>query len=737
MEESKSDWCVAVCGESRTHGGWWGKTGNIRNVRLPITTKYLPGVDEILTPGWYTLFLYTKMRNVVGLSTSDAQKSSDLFMKCRYMDELTAGSSGGSGKGVIFATGTPISNSMTEMYTIQRYLQYDLLARKNLTHFDAWASTFGETVTAIELAPEGTGYRARTRFAKFHNLPELMGMFKEVADVKTADTLDLPRPAANYETVVVKPSELQQDMVQQLSERAALVHANLVDPKEDNMLKITSDGRKIGLDQRLMNPMLPDDADSKVNACAENVLRVWRETTPQRLTQLLFCDFSTPNKDGRFNVYDDIRAKLLEKGIPEDEIAFIHDANTETRKKELFAKVRQGKVRVLFGSTFKMGSGTNVQDRLIALHDLDCPWRPSDLEQRSGRIVRQGNNNPEVYIYRYATEGTFDSYLWQTVENKQRFISQIMTSKSPVRSCEDVDETALSYAEIKALCSGNPLIKEKIDLDIEVARLRLLKSEHQSQHYRLEDDLLKYYPESIKATKERIAGLEQDIQRLEANRPNLSEAPPVPVESVEASGGTEAKPEAVKAPFAPMTVKGVVHTEKAAAGKALLEACKSIMDSDSVKIGTYLGFDMYLSFNSFYKKFNLTLKGDMSYSVDMGADIFGNFTRIHHALGEMEERLAFNRTQLENLYQQTEDAKKELQNPFAQEAELAEKEMRLALVNAELNIEDGPVPLEAASMGEAEIAKRVKPSILDNLRPGPPIRDTDKPEKEKHNDRAI
>ncbi len=674
------------------------------------------GVDRLFVDESHffkNLFLYTKMRNVAGLSTSDAQKSSDLFMKCRYMDELTGC------KGVIHATGTPISNSMTEMYTIQRYLQYDLLVKKGLIHFDAWASTFGETVTAIELAPEGTGYRARTRFSKFHNLPELMAMFKEVADIKTADTLDLPRPKANYETVVVKPTELQQKMVKELSDRAAAVHANLVDPTVDNMLKITSDGRKIGLDQRLMNPLLPDDETSKVNACADNIYQIWQETKSDRLAQLAFCDFSTPNKDGRFNVYDDIRDKLLAKGIPEDEIAFIHDANTEARKKELFAKVRLGKVRIMFGSTFKMGAGTNVQDRLIALHDLDCPWRPSDLEQRSGRIVRQGNKNPEVFIYRYATEGTFDSYLWQTVENKQKFISQIMTSKSPLRACEDVDETALSYAEIKALCAGNPLIKEKIDLDIEVARLRLLRADHQSQHYRLEDDLLKYYPENIEAAKSRIIGAHKDMERYNSNLPK------VPVVLPEASDmpGTGASEDNSPAapPFPTMTVLGVDYTEKEAAAKALLEACKTVIGKEPTKIGSYLGFDMNLAFDSFYKRFSLTLKGDLSYSVELGMDTFGNMTRINNALRvDIPDRLKSSKSQLENLCQQVEDAKKELKNPFAQEGVLAAKETRLAFLNAQLNIDSGPerVTEEELDLPQAAYAKSAKPSILENLRFG-------------------
>lgn len=655
------------------------------------------GVDRLFVDeahSFKNLFLYTKMRNVAGISQSEAQKSSDLFMKCRYMDELTAGNSG-IGRGVIFATGTPISNSMTEMYTMQRYLQYNTLRRNGLLHFDAWASTFGETVTAIELAPEGTGYRARTRFARFYNLPELMTMFREVADIKTADMLDLPRPKANFQTIVVKPSELQQEMVKELSERAATIHAGNVDPSVDNMLLITSDGRKIGLDQRLINPLLPDDEGSKVNACMNNVYEMWRDTKKDRLTQLVFCDFSTPNSDGRFNVYDDIKRKLIAKGVPANEVAFIHDANTEIRKKELYSKVRKGMVRILFGSTFMVGSGTNVQDRLIMLHDLDCPWRPGDLEQRAGRIVRQGNQNKEVHICRYVTEGTFDAYLYQTVENKQKFISQIMSSKSPVRSCEDVDETTLSYAEIKALCAGNPLIKEKMDLDIEVARLRLLKADHQSQHYRLEDDLLKNFPEAVKRAKGQIAGFKADVARLEE------------------------EPKASQDGFPPMVIKGIVHAEKEKAGAALLEACKEIKGTDPVKIGHYRGFDMHLSFDSFYKTFRVALKGAMSYSTELGADLYGNITRINNALGELPQRLTSVEVQLENLYEQTANAKEELKKPFPHDQELKQKEARLALLNVELDM-DGKknAPQQQAEVAKSihtAIAKSDKPSILDNL----------------------
>lgn len=670
------------------------------------------GIDRLFVDEahyYKNLFLYTKMRNVAGLSQSEAQKSSDLFMKCRYLDELT------NNKGTIFATGTPISNSMSEMYTMQRYLQYDTLAKNGLTHFDAWASTFGETVTAIELAPEGTGYRARTRFSKFHNLPELMAMFRDVADIKMADQLDLPRPIPHFDTVVVKPTELQEELVQSLSERAAAVHAGNVEPTEDNMLKITSDGRKIGLDQRLIDPLLPDDERSKVNACVQNVFDTWESQQEDRLTQLVFCDFSTPNKDGRFNVYDDIKAKLIERGVPENEVALIHDANTETRKKELFAKVRQGKVRVLIGSTFKMGSGTNVQDRLFMLHDLDCPWRPSDLEQRAGRIVRQGNQNPEVYIRRYVTEATFDAYLYQTVENKQKFISQIMSSKSPVRSCEDVDETALSYAEIKALCAGNPLIKEKMDLDIEVSRLRLLRAEHQSQQHRLEDNLLKNFPASIETVKGKIAGFKKDIATLTA----------------EASGHTDK--------FSPMTIMDTTYTDKEKAGEALLDACKQVKGREALPIGSYQGFAMSLDFDSFNKEFSLTLKGSISYRTTLGKDVFGNITRMTNLLADIPNKLVAAETQLENLHNQVENAKHEMNKPFAQETELTEKSERLAFLDAELNMDSGraePIMMvdEAAKSVDREIAKS-KPSIMERMKAFNEKPKTDN--KQKDNDLSI
>jgi hypothetical protein len=602
-------------------------------------------------------------------------------MKCRYMDELTGG------KGIIFATGTPISNSMTELYTMQRYLQYDTLVAKHLTHFDAWASIFGETATSIELAPEGTGYRARTRFAKFHNLPELMTMFKDVADIQTADMLNLPVPEAKYETVIVEPSDLQKEMVQELSERAAAVHNREVDATVDNMLKITTDGRKIGLDQRLINPLLEDFPGSKVNACTENVYQIWNDTSDKRLTQLVFCDFSTPNSDGRFNVYDDIKVKLIERGIPENEIAFIHDADTETRKKELFAKVRQGKVRVLFGSTFKMGAGTNVQDKLVAIHDADCPWRPADLEQRSGRIIRQGNQNAEVKIFRYATSGTFDSYLWQTVQKKQEFIAQIMSSKSPVRSCEDVDETALSYAEIKALCAGNPLIAEKMALDNEVAKLRMLRSEHKSQHYRLEDSLLKTYPQQITATKERIDCIEKDIAAYAAQKENCVE-----VTTLNGSASVSQK-------FPGMTVGDVTYTEKEPAAKALLEACKGISDKVDKPVGEYLGFKLSIRFDSFSKQFSLLMRGNMTYSVELGTDAFGNITRINNALDSLDKRLEGQKSSLENLQKQEAAAREELEKPFPLEVEFQEKEARLSRLNADLNI-DGDGGLDVINDSE-------------------------------------
>ncbi len=618
------------------------------------------GVDRLYVDeahNYKNLFLYTKMRNVAGLSTTDAQKSSDMYLKCRYMDELTGG------RGIVFATGTPVSNSMTELYTMMRYLQHDLLASRGFSHFDCWASTFGETVTAIELAPEGTGYRARTRFARFFNLPELMAMFREAADIKTADQLHLPTPEAVYHNVVAQPTEIQENMVQELSERAAEVHAGVVNPKEDNMLKITSDGRKLGLDQRILNPLLPDDEHSKVNQCVANILRIWREGESGKLTQLVFSDLSTPGGEG-FTVYEDIRRKLIAAGVPEGEIAFIHDANTEVKKKELFAKVRAGQVRVLMGSTQKMGAGTNVQDRLAALHDLDCPWRPGDLEQRKGRIVRQGNRNDTVHIYRYVTENTFDAYLWQTIENKQKFISQIMTSKSPVRSCEDVDETALSYAEIKALCAGNPLIKEKMDLDIEVARLRLLKANHQSQRFQMEDRLLKYFPVELEKCRAQVGGFEADLETRN-NHPLPSEG------------------------FVGMEVLGRAFSDKEDAGKAILEAVKTVVDMKSVRIGHYRGFEMSLELGAFGREYILTLRGRMAHFTTLGSDPRGNIQRIDNTLGSMESRLKTVQDQIATLQKEQEAAKEEIAKPFAQEDELREKSARLIELDTLLDIGRG------------------------------------------------
>ena len=673
------------------------------------------GVDRLYVDeahSFKNLFLYTKMRNVAGLSTTDAQKSSDMLLKCRYIDEIT------HGKGVTFATGTPISNSMTELYTMMRYLQHDMLKRNSLTHFDCWASAFGETTTAIELAPEGTGYRARTRFAKFFNLPELMNLFREAADIKTADQLNLPTPTPIYHNEVSQPTALQKQMVQELSERAAKVHAGSVDASTDNMLKITSDGRKLGLDQRVINPDLPDDPNSKVNRCVDNIHRIWQDGQTEKLTQLVFCDLSTPKgkaaQSGRiaakgtdspelhaleaaidaetgpeeppFTIYDDIREKLVARGIPREQIAFIHEANTEVRKKELFAKVRSGQVRVLMGSTFKMGAGMNVQDRLVALHDLDCPWRPGDLEQRSGRIIRQGNRNKEVHIYRYVTESTFDAYLWQTVENKQKFISQIMTSKSPVRSCEDIDEAALSYAEIKALCAGDERIREKMDLDVDVARLRLMKANHQSQQYRLEDNILRHFPAQIEENKGFLSGFEADMKTLEAH--------PHPKDG-----------------FAGMEVKRDFLTDKDNAGAAILEAFKDAKGLEPVPIGSYRGFAMSLTVENFGKDFILTLKGKMSHRVELGKDARGNLVRIDNALAQMPERYKTVQGRLENVQAQLATAKAELGKPFPQEAELKEKSARLAELNAELNIDDR-TPMEQAA--ENVVAKR--PSVLDKLK---------------------
>ena len=638
------------------------------------------GVDRLFvdeSQNYKNLYLYTKMRNVAGLSTSEAQKSSDMFGKCRYLDEVTGG------RGVIFATGTPISNSMTEMYTLMRYLQYSTLQQKQLTHFDAWASTFGETTTAIELAPEGTGYRARTRFAKFFNLPELMNMFKEAADIKTSDQLHLPVPEAKFETVVVKPSEIQQDMVKSLSERAAEVHSGAVDPSVDNMLKITSDGRKIGLDQRLMNPLTPDDPDSKLNACVDNVLRIWNETKEDNLTQLIFCDMSTPKGEGSFNVYDDIRTKLLAAGVPESEVEFIHNADTEGKKADLFSKVRSGKVRVLLGSTAKMGAGTNVQTLLVAVHHLDVGWRPSDMTQRNGRIIRQGNKNKQVYVYNYVTEGTFDAYLWQTLENKQKFISQIMTSKSPMRSCDDVDEQALSYAEVKALCAGDPRIREKMDLDVQVAKLKVLRSDYQNQKYRLEDKLLKHYPEEIQKAKNRIAALKNDAQ--------IADAHPQDKEN-----------------FCGMTIKGMVFDEKKAAGERLMLACKEMPNADMMLLGTYRGFELNIRFDSFKNEHQIVLRGELSYPVPLGDDPRGNIVRLDNAIGNFADRIADAEAALDSLEQQKQAAEVEIAKPFAQEEELQTKSARLAELDALLNMEHQSSRTEP----EAEEKPDARPSVL-------------------------
>jgi len=687
------------------------------------------GVDRLFVDeahNYKNLFLYTKMRNVAGLSTTDAQKSSDMFAKCRYMDEITGS------RGVIFATGTPVSNSMTELYTMQRYLQYDRLQELGMAHFDCWASRFGETVTALELAPEGTGYRARTRFSKFFNLPELMNLFKEVADIKTADQLHLPTPQVEYHNVVAQPTDIQKEMVKALSERASEVHRGSVDPSVDNMLKITSDGRKLGLDQRIINQMLPDEPGTKVNQCVDNIMQIWRDGEADKLTQLVFCDISTPQAkpakkvakaldnptlhaledavplpepEPAFTVYEDIRQKLIAQGVPAEQIAFIHEANTEVRKKELFSKVRTGQVRVLLGSTAKMGAGTNVQDRLVALHDLDCPWRPGDLAQRKGRIERQGNQNETVHVYRYVTEGTFDAYLWQTVENKQKFISQIMTSKSPVRSCDDVDETALSFAEIKALCAGDPRIKERMDLDVDVARLKLMKADHQSKQYRLEDQLLKTFPEEIEKNKGFIAGLEADMATLAAH--------PHPEDG-----------------FAGMEVRGDTLTDKENAGAALLDACKEVKGADPVPVGSYRGFTMSVSFDAFRQEYMLLLKGQMTHRATLGTDPRGNLTRIDNALSQMPQRLEAVKNQLDNLYQQQAAAKAEVGKPFPQEQELRDKSARLAELDVLLNMDGRGRPAP-----EAVLAKSSRPSVLEGLkRPVPPRNPEKKP---KHHEQEV
>ena len=654
------------------------------------------GVDRLFVDeshAFKNLFLTTKMRNVAGLSTSEAQKSSDMFGKCRYLDEITGG------RGVVFATGTPVSNSMTELYTVMRYLQYSTLQQKKLTHFDCWASTFGETTTAIELAPEGTGYRARTRFAKFFNLPELMSMFKEVADIKTSDQLHLPVPEARFETVVAKPSEIQKEMVQELSKRAADIHSGIVDASVDNMLCVTNDGRKIGLDVRLMNPMLPDDPNSKLNVCVQNVLKIWEDGKDQKLTQLLFCDLSTPKNDGNFNVYDDIRKKLIAAGVPENEIEFIHNADTEAKKAALFSKVRSGDVRVLLGSTAKMGAGTNVQSRLVAVHHLDVGWKPSDMTQRNGRIIRQGNMNKEVKVFNYVTEGTFDSYLFQTLENKQRFISQIMTSKSPVRSCEDVDEQALSYAEIKALCAGNPLIKEKMDLDVQVAKLKVLKADHQSQKFRLEDKLLTKFPAEIQETNAHIAGLKADAQ-LAAAHPQGKEE------------------------FCGMTIKGVTYDEKKTAGERLVLACSELPNAEEKVIGSYRGFELSLRFDTFRSEYQALLKGQRKYTVPLGTDPLGNIIRLDNSLNNFPERITAAENELDTLHQQQAAAQIEVEKPFPQEEELAEKSARLAELNAQLDVDEKSHDPEQEEQPDEDAPRR--PSVLAALE-----EKSDKPEPVK------
>ena len=656
------------------------------------------------------MFLYTKMRNVSGIAQTEAQKSSDLFMKCRYLDEITGG------RGVVFATGTPISNSMVELYTIQRYLQMDALQEQGFQHFDAWAANYGETVTTIELAPEGTGYRAKTCFAKFNNLPELISVFKNVADIQTADMLNLPVPEAHYHNIALKPSEYQKEMVASLAERAEQVRNRQVDSSVDNMLLITNDGRKLALDQRLINPMLPSDPESKAAKCAETVFDIWQRTAEKRSTQMIFCDLSTPKGEGVFSVYDDIRDKLLALGVPENEIAYIHDAKTEAQKKDLFSKVRAGQVRVLLGSTQRMGAGTNCQQKLVALHHLDCPWRPSDLQQREGRIIRQGNENSEVDIYSYVTEGTFDAYLYQLVERKQKFIAQIMTSKSPVRSAEDVDEQALSYAEIKALASGNPLIKEKMDLDIAVTKLKLLKSSHLSQRYALEDAISKTFPKSLAETQERLAGYGADITTVkEHTAPN-------------ADG------------FSPMTLAGKVYAEKKAAGAELLAMCQNMLTPEPTQVGSYCGLTLEptqvgsycgltleptqvgsycgltleLSFDSFSQEYRLTMIGQLRHMTTLGTDVFGNIQRMDNLLETLPLKEQACREKLSELHTQLETAKAEVQKPFPREEELKTKLARLEELNALLNM-DKREPEVIADTGAPEAGEqppaRKKPQL--------------------------
>lgn len=643
---------------------------------------------HIFVPGWINQL------NVAGISTTDAQKSSDMYAKCQYMDELTGG------RGITFATGTPISNSMTELFTLMRYLQSDMLRSMGLQHFDSWAAQFGETVTAIELAPEGTGYRAKTRFARFFNLPELMSAWKECADIQTADMLSLPTPAVVYENVLLKPSSIQKEMVASLAKRAEIIHAGGVDSSIDNMLKVTNDGRKLALDQRLINPMLPENPDSKANACVSKTFAIWEETAADRLTQVIFCDLSTPKSDGNFNVYDDIREKLVAKGVPREEIAFIHEANTDAKKAALFSKVRSGQVRIIIGSTSKMGAGTNIQDRLIALHHLDVPWRPSDVEQQEGRILRQGNQNETVRIFRYLTEETFDAYMWQILENKQRFIGQVMTGKSPARSCEDTDETSLKFAEVKALASGNPLIMEKTELDTAVAKLKLLKFSHTSQHYRLEDALLKTYPREIAECTSLITGLKADIATAQEKMPD--------------------------AEHFQITISGRVYTDKKEAGTAIIAACSSLKAVDTGgTIGEYAGFTLKAQFDSFAQQFRLFVKGETTHSMEVGSDPAGNITRVNNVIASLPKALEKAEQTLQSLQEKVESAKAELLRPFPQEAELAEKLARLHEVDALLDMDekgkDAPVQ-DTAVADRPRAATRMyadqpkRPSVLEKLK---------------------
>ena len=646
------------------------------------------GVDRLFVDeshNYKNLFLYTKMRNVAGIAQTEAQKSSDMFAKCQYLDEITGG------KRVTFATGTPISNSMTELYTNMRYLQYGTLPKLGLGHFDAWAASFGETQTAIELAPEGTGYRAKTRFAKFFNLPELIALFKESADIQTPDMLKLPVPEAEYENVVLKPGEYQKDMVASLAERAEAVRDRQVQPYEDNMLKITNDGRKLALDQRLLNDMLPDEENSKAATCVEKAYKIWENTKEQKSAQLIFCDLSTPKGDGSFNVYDDLKQKLIEKGVPEKEIAFIHDANTEAKKTELFGKVKSGQVRFLIGSTAKMGAGTNVQDRLIALHHLDIGWKPSDLEQREGRIIRQGNHNKKVHIFRYVTESTFDSYMWQLIENKQKFISQIMTSKAPVRSCEDVDEAALSYAEVKALATGNPAVKEKMALDVDVAKLKLLKANHMNNQYRLEDDIARNFPQQIAKLMEIIDSYKADIAHFSEHKITDPEQ------------------------FS-MEISGKVFTEKKEAGAALLAVCKDIKSVDAaMDIGSYQGFNMRIQFDSWSKEFILSVKHESVAKVRLGADALGNIIRINNLLESYPEKLAEAEQRLETVQEQMTNAKEEVGKPFPKEEELNQKLERLSELNALLNMDEREDTETEQSESKEKEERPVRGSIHEKL----------------------